>query len=104
MHTNPAVWISLLGSILTLASVSGMALTEGTIQAIMGVATIAIPLVIGVVIRSNVYSPQSAQTLLNLPQGISMGMADRVLAADVKISPIDTVSDVKAKVAEKEKL
>jgi hypothetical protein len=98
VEKEPAVWISLLGAFLVLLSVFGVALTEGKIQAIMGLATVAVPLVIGIITRRNVYSPASAQTLLNMPQGVSMTMANRALAADVKVKPGDTKAEVIEKV------
>jgi len=98
VEKEPSVYISLLGAILTACSVFGVALTQGKIQAIMGVATIAIPLAIGIITRRNVYSPASAQTLLNLPQGTSMALANRVLAADVPVFAGDSTATVVTKV------
>ena len=54
--------------------------------------------------RSQSYSPDSAQTLLNMPPKVTMEMADRALAAGVKVSPGDTASEVKAAVAAKEQV
>ncbi len=102
MDKEPAVYISLLGAILTLCSVFGVALTQGKIQAIMGVATTAIPLVIGWATRHNVYSPASVQTALNMPQGSSMKLLDRALAADVPVLPQDSKLEVVSKVEKAE--
>lgn len=98
METNPAIYISLLGTVLTLLSVFGVTLTEGKMQAIMGVATVAIPLVVGIITRSYVYPLQSVQTALNMPQGSSVKLLDRALAADVSVFAGDTKADVVKKV------
>lgn len=97
-NKNPAVYIALIGALLTVMSAFGIALTEGKIQAIMGLATVAIPILIGVVTRSQVYSPESAQTALNMPAGTDLKALDKVLAADVTVFPGDTKADVATKV------
>lgn len=102
MDKEPAIYISLLAAILTLLGTFGIAFTEGKVQAIMGLATVALPIIIGIITRRNVYSPASAQTLLNMPQGVSMATANRVLAADVSVFPEDTKADVMTKVSRAE--
>lgn len=104
METNPAIYIALLGAVLTLCSVFGVALTEGKTQAIMGLATVAIPLLIGVITRRNVYSPASAQTALNMPAGASMNLLNKVLETGVRVSPGDTKVEVADKVAHAERV
>lgn len=98
MEKEPAAYISLLSAFLVLLGAFGIALTEGKIQAIMGLATALLPIVMGLAIRRNVYSPQSAQTLLNLPQGTSMSLANRVLAAEVPVFAGDSAATVITKV------
>jgi hypothetical protein len=95
---NPAIYIALIGAFLTLLSAFGIALTEGKTQAIMGFATVAIPILIGVFTRANVYSPDSAQTALNMPAGSSTELLDKVIAADVTVFPGETKAQVAAKV------
>lgn len=101
MRKNPAIWISLIGAALALAVGFGLKISGVQIELIMNLMMLVVPLIMGgagVAIRSQVYSPESAQTLLNMPQGVTMGMADRALAADVKVVPTDTVNQVAAKV------
>jgi hypothetical protein len=52
----------------------------------------------GVVIRSQVYSPESAQVALNMPPGSSTELLDKVIAADVTVFPGETKAQVAAKV------
>jgi hypothetical protein len=98
VEKEPAVYISLLGAFLTLLSVFGVALTQGKVQAIMGVATIAIPLILGAITRHNVYSPQSVQTALNMPPDSSMTLLNNTLAAGVTVQPGDTKAEIVTKV------
>ena len=94
MDREPAVYISLLAAFLTLLSVFGIVLTAGKIQAIIGFATILIPLVIGYFTRKNVYSPQSAQTALNMPPDSNMTLLNNVLEAGVRVLPGDTKTEI----------
>jgi len=94
METEPSVYISLLGAFLTLLSVFGVTLTQGKIQAIMGLATVLIPIVIGFITRRNVYSPASVQTALNMPSDSNMTLLNNVLAAGVKVQPGDTKAEI----------
>lgn len=105
MDKEPSVYISLLGAFLTLLSAFGIALTQGQVQAIMMLAAALIPIVIGIITRRNVYSPASVQKALNMPQGSSIKLLDRALAADVPISPGDSRIEVvnKVETAETEK-
>lgn len=102
MEKEPSVYISLLGSFLLLLSAFGIALTEGKTQAIIGFASIAVPLIIGWVIRRNVYSPQSAQTALNMPPHSNLTLLNKVLEAGVKVLPGDTKSEIDAMVQDAE--
>jgi len=107
MRKNPAVWISLIAAALTLAIGFGLKLSDAQASNIIKFAEILIPVIItsgaGFAIRSQVYSPDSAQTLLDMPQGTKMALANRALAAEVPVLPSDTHADVvkKVEVAEK---
>jgi len=94
VEKEPSVYISLLGAFLTLLSVFGVTLTEVKIQAIMGLATVLIPIVIGFITRRNVYSPASAQTALNMPPDSNMTLLNNVLDAGVKVLPGDTKKEI----------
>ncbi len=68
----------------------------------MMLAAALIPIVIGLITRRNVYSPASVQTALNMPQGSSIKLLDRALAADVPVLPQDYKLDLVAKVEKAE--
>jgi hypothetical protein len=94
MEREPAAYISLLSAFLVLLGAFGIALTEGKIQAIMGLATALLPIVMGLAIRRNVYSPASAQTALNMPPDSNMTLLNNVLDAGVKVLPGDTKVEI----------
>ena len=105
MRKNPAMWISLIAALLALAVSFGVRISGTQSEAILRLAEIAIPLIIvggGAAIRSQVYSPASAELALKMPQESSVKLLDKVLETGVRVSPDDNVNDVKNKVANAE--
>lgn len=105
MRRNPAIYISLVAALLALGVSFGVRISGTQSQAIINLAELAIPLIIGtagVAIRANVYSPESVEKALDMPQGSTVTLLDKVIAADVKVHPQDTKADVAEKVAKAE--
>jgi hypothetical protein len=101
MRKNPAIWISLIGAVLALAVGFGLKISGVQIELIMQVMVIVVPLIMGgagVAIRSQVYSPASAELALKMPQESSIHLLDKVLETGVKVNPTDTKADVVGKV------
>lgn len=101
MRKEPAVWISLIGAVLVLATVFGLHLSGVQSDAILKVAEIVVPLIMGgtaVAIRSQVYNAASAQTALNMPPDSQLATLDKVLAAGVEVRPGDTHTEIAQKV------
>lgn len=97
MRKNPSIWISLIGAALALAIGFGLKISGAQADLIMQLAAILVPLIMGgtaVAIRSQVYSPDSAQTALNMPAGSDVKLLDKVLAADVDVRPGDSYAEV----------
>lgn len=105
MRKNPALWISLIAASLALAVSFGVRISGTQSQAIINLAEIAIPLIIGgagVAIRSQVYTADSAELALKMPQDSSVALLDKVLATGVVVNPNDSKTDVANKVANAE--
>lgn len=74
------------------------------------VQTAQMMLLVGVVVgalnivmtRAQTYSADSAKTALNMPQGASIDLLNRALAADVSVFPGDSKIDVVTKVEKAE--
>lgn len=101
MRKNPAIWISLIAALLALSVSFGVRISGTQSEAIINLATIMVPLIIGgagVAIRSQVYNADSVQTAINMPQGSSVALLDKVIAADVTVEPNDTKAEVVNKV------
>lgn len=101
MRKNPAIWISLIAALLALAVSFGVRISQTQSEAILNLAPVLIALIIGgagAAIRANVYSPESVDKALDMPQGSSVELLDQVLAAEVSVRPTDTKAEVEEKV------
>ncbi len=97
MRKNPAIWISVIGAALALAVGFGLKVSGVQVELIMDLAALLVPLIMGgtaIAIRSQVYSPDSVQTALNMPPESKPALLDRVLAAGVEVQPGDTHLEV----------
>lgn len=103
MRKNPAIWISLIGAMLALAVGFGLKVSGVQVELIMQLAVILVPLIMGgtaVAIRSQVYSPDSVQTALDMPAGSPQELLDKVIEHSVNVVPGDTKAEVVRAVSE----
>lgn len=76
---NPAMWIALIGSGLSLAVGFGLKVSGAQITLIMGFMGVAVPLAIGLATRSQVYPQESVQTALDMKAGTTLTQLDKKL-------------------------
>lgn len=76
---NPAIWISLIGAALAMAVGFGLKVTGVQIELIMTFMGLFIPIVIGIVTRSQVYPVESVQTALDAKPGTSIAQLDKII-------------------------
>lgn len=101
MRKNPAIWISLIAALLALSVSFGVRISGTQSEAILRLAEIAVPLIIGgagFAIRSQVYNADSAQLALRMPPDSSVKLLDQVIETGVRVEPNDTKAEIVSKI------